>query len=82
VPNPNPNLKNLTNAGKGRPRKGRSTVKVTLPPPLLDRIDEVAKLQDWDRSYTIEQMCRLVLDFGPDYDEGDFDLIRRGLGGE
>jgi hypothetical protein len=42
----------------------------------------VAKLQGWDRSYTIEQMCRLVLDLNPDYDEGDFELIRRGLGGE
>lgn len=82
MPNPNPKLENLTRAGMGQPKKGRKRIQVTLPPELIERLDEVATLQDWDRSYTIEQLCRAMLDFKPDYDESDFVLIRQGRGVE
>lgn len=55
---PNPNIKprpeNLTRAGMGQPRKGRSRAQITLPPEVLKRLDEIAEQQEWDRSYTIE----------------------------
>lgn len=73
---------NLTNAGKGRPNKRLKRVLLPLSPELLDRIDEIAQQQDWARNYTVEQLCRAMLDLNPDYDEADFALIRAGLAGE
>lgn len=84
MPNHNiiPRPENLTRAGMGQPKKGRSRVQITLPPELIAHLDKIAAQQKWNRSETVEYCCRAILDFNPHFDEADFALIRQGHGVE
>jgi hypothetical protein len=75
VPNPNPNLKNLTRAGMGRPCKNLQRISLTLTPELLEKIDAIATWKECHRNYLIEQILRVAIALPADYSQFELEQI-------
>jgi hypothetical protein len=61
MPNPNPKIENLTNAGKGRPKLNRVRVEITLPPSTLEKIDRYVAVTGGTRSGAIEMAIEMAI---------------------
>lgn len=60
--NPNPILSNLTNMGKGRPKRATKTrIQWYLAPEVADQIRGLAKQQRLPEGYTAERLLRQAL---------------------
>jgi hypothetical protein len=60
MPNPNitPRPENLTMRGMGRKKLGRKRCEITLPPELIEKIDNYADEKKLTRGQAIETLCK------------------------